>query len=61
LGILGGNNFAGGDPSVVPAKAANDPLVAVLVSVLVHFDPHLGAVDVDALPAGLEDHGTVSS
>jgi hypothetical protein len=45
----------------MPAKAANDPLVAVLVSVLVHFDPHLGSVDVDALPAGLKDHCAPSS
>jgi hypothetical protein len=58
---LGWYDFAGGDPSVVPAKAANDPLVAVFVSVLVHFDPHLGSVDVDTLAASLEDHGTVSS
>jgi hypothetical protein len=55
------DDFAGCDPLVVPAKAANDPLVAVFIAVLVDLDPHLGSVDVDALPAGLEDHCAPSS
>jgi hypothetical protein len=50
---LGRNDFAGGDPSVIAAKPADLPLVAVLVSVAVDFNAHLGAGHVQAAPAGL--------
>jgi hypothetical protein len=53
LGILGGNDFAGGNPSVIAAKTADLPFVAVLVSVAVDLDTHLGAGHVQAAPAGL--------